>query len=124
MRLQFHDAQQLWDDFLLFREPSRSDWTTRNPDAGPIPAELGTIVVKSPMKMEAGPSPIVLDRLHRRQVHDGGALPSQDELENMIQFQLEHLQSSGCRVPSELAAQLRNMVEHSAVLSPDLHFIR
>lgn len=119
VRLQFHDAQHLWEDFLLFREPSRTAWAARNPDRGPAAVELGAIP-----EMQLSPSSILVDRLYRRQADHDNTLPSQDELENMIQFQLEHLQSSGCRVPSELAKELRSMIEHSAVISPDLHFIR
>lgn len=124
VRLQFHDAQHLWEDFLLFREPSRSAWAARNPDHGTATVDLGVLPVSSTPEMQLHPSSILVDRLHRRYVDSGDALPSQDELENMIQFQLEHLQSSGCRVPPELAKQLRSMIEHSAVISPDLHFIR
>lgn len=115
---------QLWDDLLLFREPSRAIWVARNPNTAAATGELGIPSGPCLDGEDATPSAILLDRLQKRQHSQHEHLASQDELDRMLHFQLEHLQAFGCRVPEEMTEQLRTMTEHATTVSPDVHFVK
>ncbi|KAF2150472.1 hypothetical protein K461DRAFT_280471 [Myriangium duriaei CBS 260.36] len=117
VRLQFSDAQQLWEDFVIFREPSWSAWASRNPDDAAILLQL-----------EGGDmgqiSPVLIDRQNKRRNDRHETLASQDVLTQTIQYQLEILQSTGCRLPSEMQLQLAGMIQHASIAPADVHFIK
>ncbi|KAG8624236.1 hypothetical protein KVT40_007303 [Elsinoe batatas] len=116
VRLQFSDAQLLWEDFLIFREPSWSAWATRNPEEAAL-RDSGGISVDDQV------SPILLDRQDKRRSDGHDALPSQDLLEKTVQFQLEQIQGTGCRLPSEMQTKLAGMVKHAKSTPADTYFI-
>ncbi|PNS19687.1 hypothetical protein CAC42_7531 [Sphaceloma murrayae] len=116
VRLQFSDAQQLWEDLLIFREPSWSTWASRNPDEASMQDKGGIF--------HAGHlSPILIDRQQKRRSDGHEKLPSQDLLEVAVRFQLEQIQGTGCRLPPEMQEQMAAMIEHAGTRPADVHFI-
>lgn len=117
VRLQFSDSQQLWEDLTIFREPSWPAWASRNPDDATLFIQL-----------EGGDlgyvSPVLIDRQNKRRIDGHETLASQDLLASTIQQQLEVLQSSGCRLPTEMEQQLARMVQHALSTPADVHFIK
>ncbi|PSK34827.1 hypothetical protein B9Z65_1410 [Elsinoe australis] len=116
VRLQFSDAQQLWEDFLIFRESSWSAWAVRNPDEAESRDSGG-------ISMDDHVSPILLDRQQKRRADGHQVLPSQDLLDRTIQFQLEQIQGTGCRLTSEMQDRLADMIQHASSRPADVHFI-
>lgn len=69
-------------------------------------------------------SPILLDRQQKRRADGHQVLPSQDLLDRTIQFQLEQIQGTGCRLPSEMQDRLADMIQHASSRPADVHFIK
>ncbi|KAF4548527.1 Anaphase-promoting complex subunit 5-like protein [Elsinoe fawcettii] len=116
IRLQFSDAQLLWEDLLIFRGPSWNTWASRNPEEA-ASRDSGGISIDEHV------SPILLDRQQKRMIDGHDALPSQDLLDKTVQFQLEQIQGTGCRLSSDMQEQLAGMIKHSKSTPADTYFI-
>ncbi|KAI4799845.1 hypothetical protein E4T45_11436, partial [Aureobasidium sp. EXF-8846] len=122
VRLQFSDAYQLWEDLVIFREPTKGNYVERNsrsPFASYYPDAASANLLR-PDQFDA--SVILLDRINKQ---DGRpAVPSSlDDVEKVMYFQLGQLQKFGGRVSDEMKAQLREMVEQGASKPSEMHFI-
>ena len=124
MRLQFGDAYDLWESLLVFRRPSYGAWAARNPEEARLVGDLAAAPISHLGGDGGHNAPVLTDRLTKRGDAQSAALPSQDDLERMVQFQLEHLQTFGCRVPNEMQQRLRTMLDHLSEVPPDVHFVR
>lgn len=123
MRLQFSDAYQLWEDLVVFREPTRTTYVERNPKSPyasyfPNAASANLLQAEQP-----GVSAILLDRMNKQEGRPS-APSSLDDVEKVMHFQLGQLQKFGSRVSDEMKAQLRAMVEQGASKPSDMHFIK
>ncbi|THY04715.1 hypothetical protein D6D03_03513 [Aureobasidium pullulans] len=122
VRLQFSDAYQLWEDLVVFREPTRTTYVERNPKSPyasyfPNAASANLLQAEQP-----GVSAILLDRMNKQEGRP--SVPSSlDDVEKVMHFQLGQLQRFGSRVSDEMRAQLRAMVEQGASKPSDMHFI-
>ncbi|THZ73213.1 hypothetical protein D6C85_04225 [Aureobasidium pullulans] len=122
VRLQFSDAYQLWEDLVVFREPTRTTYVERNPKSPyasyfPNAASANLLQAEQP-----GVSAILLDRMNKQEGRP--SVPSSlDDVEKVMHFQLGQLQRFGSRVSDEMRAQLRAMVEQGASKPSDIHFI-
>ncbi|THV93801.1 hypothetical protein D6D26_08032 [Aureobasidium pullulans] len=122
VRLQFSDAYQLWEDLVVFREPTRTTYVERNPKSPyasyfPNAASANLLQAEQP-----GVSAILLDRMNKQEGRP--SVPSSlDDVEKVMHFQLGQLQKFGSRVSDEMKAQLRAMVEQGASKPSDMHFI-
>lgn len=123
VRLQFSDAYQLWEDLVVFREPTRTTYVERNPKSPyascfPNAASANLLQAEQP-----GASAILLDRMNKQEGRP--SVPSSlDDVEKVMHFQLGQLQKFGSRVSDEMKAQLRAMVEQGASKPSDMHFIK
>ena len=86
--------------------------------------ELTTVSSSYGSGEHAGSAAVLTDRFEKRTGSHHSSLPSQDDLERMVQFQLEHLQAFGCRVPDEMKERLSDMLDHASSVPPDVHFVR
>ncbi|OBW64292.1 MAG: WSC-domain-containing protein [Aureobasidium pullulans] len=122
VRLQFSDAYQLWEDLVVFREPTRATYVERNPKspyAGYVPNAACANLLQAEQP-EA--SAILIDRMNKQEGRP--SVPSSlDDVEKVMHFQLGQLQKFGSRVSDEMKAQLRAMVEQGASKPSDMHFI-
>ncbi|CAD0086781.1 unnamed protein product [Aureobasidium vineae] len=122
VRLQFSDAYQLWEDLVVFREPTKSNYVERNPKS-PYASHYPDAASANLLQPDqANASAILLDRMNKQ---DGRpVVPSSlDDVEKVMHFQLGQLQKFGSRVSGEMKAQLRVMVEQGASKPSDMHFI-
>jgi anaphase-promoting complex subunit 5 len=122
VRLQFSDAYQLWEDLVVFREPTREEFVQRNPAsnfASYVPDAASANLLQLHQSV---PSVILLDRMNKQ---EGRPLApsSLDDVEKVMHFQLAQLQKFGSRVSDEMKIQLRDMVEQGASKPSDMHFI-
>jgi anaphase-promoting complex subunit 5 len=123
VRLQFSDAYQLWEDLVVFREPTKGNYVeriSRSPYASYYP-DAASANLLQPDQFDA--SVILLDRMNKQ---DGRpAVPSSlDDVEKVMHFQLGQLQKFGSRVSDEMKTQLRAMAEQGASKPSDMHFIK
>jgi anaphase-promoting complex subunit 5 len=91
-RLQFDDTVKLWVAFMKFRAPSEANWRKKNPAAAAASfdsnfAELG-------LGPDADLVNVVYPDLQSEQ--DNGLELSTDDMERLLDFQLEKLQSRSC----------------------------
>lgn len=120
VRLQFSDAYQLWEDLVVFREPSRDAYVKRNPNS-PFAAYVPDAA--SANLLQSGSSVILLDRMNKQEGR--ACIPSSlDDVEKVMHFQLGQLQKYGSRVSDGMKTQLKTMVEQGASTPSDMHFIK
>lgn len=123
VRLQFSDAYQLWEDLVVFREPTKGNYVERNPKS-PFACYYPDAASANLLQPDqSGASAILLDRMNKQESRP--TVPSSlDDVEKVMHFQLGQLQKFGSRVSDEMKAQLRAMVEQGASKPSDMHFIK
>lgn len=90
-RIQFHDAVSLWTAFLKFRAPTEASWRKRNPSASRLSFDAGIPNLNFENKNELLQACYgSLDPNHLE-----NAEFSTEDIEAMLEFQLDRLQS-GC----------------------------
>lgn len=123
VRLQFSDAYQLWESFVLFREPTKAAYISRHPQSIYV-QDYPNAASANLLQPETGTaSPILVDRLMKRH-HVLQTPPSVDDVEKLIHFQLSKLQKYGARVPEEMKAQLEQMSGQGGSTPSEMHFVK
>lgn len=123
VRLQFSDAYQLWEDLVVFREPTKGNYVERNPKSPYASYYPDAASANLLQPVQLGASAILLDRMNKQESRP--TVPSSlDDVEKVMHFQLGQLQKFGSRVSDEMKAQLRAMVEQGASKPSDMHFIK
>ncbi|GAB7353578.1 hypothetical protein MBLNU459_g4004t2 [Dothideomycetes sp. NU459] len=122
VRLQFSDAYQLWEDYVLFREPTKAAYRIRNPESPYATDILDAASTNLLMSEQPVVSRILLDRVAKRQKQTDTPT-SLDDVEKVMHFQLQQLQKYGSRVPLEMKDRLKEMVEQGMSVPSDMHFI-
>ena len=88
-RLQFHDGISLWKSYIAYREPTMALWKRRNPDVerNSIDANLvsGRIDLSDPLAEIMYGDVLEMDR--------HGASVSTDDVEKLLEFQVDQMQS-------------------------------
>lgn len=123
-RLQFDDAYQLWEAFLVFRLPSKVSWETRNRRSLDPSVSFAADVSDTLDKHVDAAAAALRDHLDKHQQAYEGAPASQDDVEGLIHFQLQQLQQFGNRIPHEMREQLRTMVQKGTSTPCDTHFVK
>lgn len=90
-RIQFHDAVSLWTAFLKFRAPTEDAWRKRNPSAPRLPFDAGI----SELDLENKNDLLQACYGSLDPNHLESAEFSTEDIEAMLEFQLDQLQS-GC----------------------------
>jgi anaphase-promoting complex subunit 5 len=130
VRLQFDDTAKLWVSFVKFRQPTDAKWN-KLPDLrrmDPTFAELGVLRDSIMPDIIYGR---VFDGLHDEQDM------STHEMDRMLEFQLEKLQSTsmdrsialthagyGDRLPDAVREECRSMLQKAAAVPTVIHFIK
>lgn len=111
VRLQFSDAYNLWESFVVFREPTKLSHASRNPaNASPKDDDLSAF-------------PLLSDRLKNR-LNLATTPSSLDDVEKAMHFQLSKLQKYGTRVPDGMKQQLERMTSQGGSTPSEMHFIK
>ncbi|KAF2279554.1 uncharacterized protein EI97DRAFT_498983 [Westerdykella ornata] len=117
-RLQFDDAMKLWSAFLIYRAPT-AQWTRR------IAGLASSGVDVNISTFDLGPGDELFQVAY-------GQLDAEDEvihaisthdLERVLEFQLDRLQRLGCRVPDDMRAQLRSLLESTGSVVRQSHLV-
>ncbi|KAF1966915.1 hypothetical protein BU23DRAFT_517061 [Bimuria novae-zelandiae CBS 107.79] len=117
-RLPFDDIVRLWCAFVAYRAPTAL-WTKRL-TASPL-LHVDHVVAKMGLSPQ--------DNLfHGAYAHllEGESISdsfSVDDLERLFEFQLDKLQRLGCRVPEEMKAPLRNILESCDTVPRQAHLV-
>lgn len=123
VRLQFSDAYQLWENFVLYREPTKKAYLARNPDSEHANVFPNAASANLLQPEEPAASSILIDRIDKQQ-NMPDAPSSLDDVEKAIHFQLSKLQKYGTRVSEGMKAHLERMTGQGASVPSEMHFIK
>ncbi|PWY67510.1 anaphase-promoting complex subunit Apc5 [Aspergillus heteromorphus CBS 117.55] len=119
-RLQFHDSVNLWKGFVKYRLPTYHVWARKNPSDEQAPVDINLLNLN-------------LDTSdHLAQVAYGNIEgDSEDEqyvstkdVERLLEFQINELQSLGGRVPDGMKAQLKRIITSGVTVPNLVHYLR
>ena len=105
-RLQFNDSARLWTGFAKFRAPTESVWRKRNPVAiGPsFDLSISEFDVRQPNRLALA----AYGAIDANNLEESG--PSSDDIERLLEFDLDKLQSFGSRVPKSVQDSIKGMI--------------
>ncbi|KAH8884272.1 hypothetical protein GQ53DRAFT_662214 [Thozetella sp. PMI_491] len=123
-RLPFHNVSELWNSFVIYREPTARQWKRRHPGAGRL--SFDTVLANG--EDEWGPN---IDNI-AIVPYAGVLLPEQpvdlpvstDEVESLLEFQIRQMQQFGNRVPTVIRERFRHLIDASAVIPSLAHYIK
>lgn len=136
VRIQFHDAVALWKSFIAYRQPTWSTWRKRNPMANKESFDVN---------LESGSSEDRLTSVLYGQPLEKGTMSrdavSTDDVERLLEFQVEEMQSTsfiytlqagliyialeiGNRMPEDVRAQFRRMLESNVTIPSLSHYVK
>lgn len=88
-RLQFHDSVRLWDAFLRFKEPTAATWAKRSSSASCMSFDSNVV----DLALRPGDALLTAAYGHLQYMNDSEEMVSTDDIERMLGFQVEKLQS-------------------------------
>ena len=92
-RLRFHSATELWKDFVRYRQPSAAYWRRRNPSFGRL--SFDNVLLSGEHEWGANTAALASvaygDMLYPES--DSRIPVSTDDIEQLLEFQLEQMQS-------------------------------
>jgi anaphase-promoting complex subunit 5 len=96
-RLQFHDVKALWESLVCFRNETLAEWRKRNPSAGKTSFDVN--LKEGGLKWEDELTGIVYERLKlteeaKIELDGPNGLVSTDDVERLLEFQVEEMQST------------------------------
>jgi anaphase-promoting complex subunit 5 len=117
-RLQFHDAMKLWSAFISYRAPT-AKWSRRIAEI----ASTGIDITAADLGIT--PSDPLFEVAYGHTTNGMAAnMISVDDFDRLLEFQMDQLQRSGCRVPDDMRRQLRNMLVSSGVMLRQSHLVK
>ena len=93
-RLQFHDGIALWKSFVVYREPTLPMWRRRNPTAGQT--SFDSNLTEDHLGFNNRLSQIMYGDLEDEGRKKAGV--STDDVEKLLEFQVDQMQSTGISV--------------------------
>ncbi|KMP00275.1 anaphase-promoting complex subunit 5 [Coccidioides immitis RMSCC 2394] len=120
-RLQFHDSVALWRAFIRYRMPTYYAWAKRNPMDSQTKVDVN--LVELGLDVDSPLAKVVYGDLENDEEDTKVSLSTKD-MERLLEFQVEEMQSKGTRVTEEMRKRLRQMLA-SGVAVPSLsHYVR
>ncbi|KAF2440561.1 anaphase-promoting complex protein [Karstenula rhodostoma CBS 690.94] len=117
-RLPFDDIVHLWCAFIAYRAPTAQRARRQSGQASSsvdiVATDLGLSKEDSLFEITYG---------HLLEGDTSSTSLSHDDLERILEFQLDKLQRLGCRVPEEMKAPLRQLLESSDTVPRQAHLV-
>lgn len=119
-RLQFQDGILLWQDFIVYRAPTRQAWEKKNA----LGAHNGLDVNFSSLNIDVSHplAQILYGRLHSEEPPSSGF--SLYDIERLMEFQVSELQRSGGRLPDDMKEKVMQMSKAGTALPHLAHYLR
>ncbi|KAJ2903359.1 hypothetical protein MKZ38_010024 [Zalerion maritima] len=143
-RLRFHDAAELWKDFVKYRQSTAGHWKRRNPAFSRLSFDNVLLLGQQSWRQDHLvdlASVAYGDMLHHNgNSTDGRTLPvSTDDIARLLEFQVEQIQSMflsthpsaclfprceyGSRLPVEIRLQLQDLLSDSYMVPSLSHYV-
>jgi anaphase-promoting complex subunit 5 len=139
-RLMFSDAVSLWTAFVVWRQETRGYWARRN---GPLHRWAGDKALSEGEKEWGNEATEMLETVAYGQLSLGegqGGLASTDDVEKLLEFQVEQMQSRlpvclltyavtndpelGNRIPTEVKERFKSALDHSVKIPSLSHYLK
>ncbi|KIX05186.1 uncharacterized protein Z518_06058 [Rhinocladiella mackenziei CBS 650.93] len=119
-RLQFQDCLTLWQDFILYRLPTRQAYDKKNPHDGKTALDVNLtdmgIDVSHPLTQ------LIYGRLAENEQKHHGAFSMYD-VEKLMEFQVSELQRLGGRLPDGMKTKLNHMSRAGTIIPKLGHYL-
>ncbi|OJK00684.1 hypothetical protein ASPACDRAFT_27181 [Aspergillus aculeatus ATCC 16872] len=119
-RLQFHDSVKLWKGFVRYRLPTYRSWARKNPAGSQAPVDINLLELGLDTTSH-------LSQVAYGQIDDDSEddkYVSTKDVERLLEFQINELQSLGGRVPDEMKAQLERIIASGVTVPNLIHYLR
>ncbi|KAF9735308.1 anaphase-promoting complex protein [Paraphaeosphaeria minitans] len=117
-RLPFDDIVHLWCAFIAYRAPT-AKWARRLSGMAPSSVDI----VATDLGLSKDDSLFEITYGHLLEDDTSSTSLSHDDLERILEFQLDKLQRLGCRVPEDMKAPLRQLLESSDNVPRQAHLV-
>ncbi|KAI1101011.1 anaphase-promoting complex subunit 5-domain-containing protein [Jackrogersella minutella] len=122
-RLRFHDASELWKDFVRYRQTTASYYRKKTPAFQRLSFDQVLLTGESDwgLGVEAIASVAYGDMLRD---DPNSTLPvSTDDIEKLLEFQIEQMQKYGNRIPIEIQHQFHDLLNDSFMIPSLSHYL-
>ncbi|RMZ78540.1 hypothetical protein DV737_g3837, partial [Chaetothyriales sp. CBS 132003] len=122
-RLQFQDAITLWQDFIIYRAPTRQQFERKNPPHGHNHNLLDANLAELQIDTSHPLAHIMYRPLLEpdKQLHYGY---STRDIEKLMEFQVSEMQRLGARLPEAMRNTLANMSKSGYALPKLSHYLK
>ncbi|TGJ81819.1 hypothetical protein E0Z10_g6932 [Xylaria hypoxylon] len=122
-RLRFHDAIELWKDFVKYRKTTAAYYSKRTPDFQQLSFDNVLLTAENEwgQSVEAIAS-VAYDDIFRDSL-DATMPVSTDDIEKLLEFQIDQMQKYGSRVPLGIRHQFHNLVTDSYMVPSLSHYL-
>ncbi|KAK7946537.1 anaphase-promoting complex subunit 5-domain-containing protein [Apiospora aurea] len=122
-RLRFHDALDLWKDFVKYRQTTAAFYRKKTPSFQRL--SFDNVLLEGEMtwgcSVEAVASVAYGDMLRD---DPSSTLPvSTDDIEKLLEFQIEQMQKYGNRIPQEIRHQFHDLLNDSYMVPSLSHYL-
>ncbi|KAF6833422.1 Anaphase-promoting complex subunit 5 [Colletotrichum musicola] len=124
-RLRFHDATQLWTDFVQHRQPTAGYLRRRNPSFGRLSFD-NVLLAGEQAEWDLEGVAALTSVVYGDMTSSGtpAAVPvSTDDIEVLLEFQIEQMQKYGNRIPLELRNQFHDLLGDSFLVPSLRHYL-
>ncbi|KAL0937930.1 Anaphase-promoting complex subunit 5 [Colletotrichum truncatum] len=124
-KLRFHDATQLWTDFVQYRQPTAGYLRKRNPSFGRLSFD-NVLMTGEQADWDLEGVSALTSVVYGDMVSSGtpSAVPvSTDDIELLLEFQIEQMQKYGNRIPLELRNQFHDLLGDSYLVPSLRHYL-
>ncbi|OLN86126.1 Anaphase-promoting complex subunit 5 [Colletotrichum chlorophyti] len=124
-RLLFHEATQLWTDFVQYRQPTAGYLRKRNPSFGRLSFD-NVLMTGEHAEWDLQGVAALTSIVYGDMVTSGtpSAVPvSTDDIELLLEFQIEQMQKYGNRIPLELRNQFHDLLGDSILVPSLRHYL-
>ncbi|KAI1137455.1 anaphase-promoting complex subunit 5-domain-containing protein [Hypoxylon sp. FL0543] len=122
-RLRFHDAFELWKDFVKYRQTTASYYRKKTPSFQRLSFDHVLLTGENEWGsgVEAIASVTYGDMLRD---DPNSTLPvSTDDIEKLLEFQIEQMQKYGNRIPTEIQRQFNDLLNDSFMIPSLSHYL-
>ncbi|KAL8413042.1 hypothetical protein RB596_009548 [Gaeumannomyces avenae] len=122
-RLSFQKATELWASFVKYRQPTAAYWRRGNSGIGGLAFDSVLLAGQH----EWGPAvhdlaEVVYGGL-RRHLQGGPPDASTEDIEYLLEFQVNQIQTYGCRIPPAVERHYRELLAGSAMIPSLSHYV-
>ncbi|KZF20496.1 anaphase-promoting complex subunit Apc5 [Xylona heveae TC161] len=114
-RLQFHDTVMLWKALISYRLPALREWNDRN-------LRINQSDPKHDLQRLSFDANVSENCLTEQGMIEGCV--SADDIEKLLEFQVEEMQSLGTRLPEEVKQHLSDALKNGVMVTSLSHYVK